>query len=78
MFNDFIYLQGGLRISLFPLSRSDIFSFVGFLVHFFLKTVAFEAEWSSGEAVDGLSGDNGVKVDWVVKDVVSVYKATTS
>ena len=30
----------GLRISLFPLSSSDIFSFVGFLVYFFLKTVA--------------------------------------
>ena len=38
MFTDFIYLQGGLRISLFPLSSSDIFSFVGFLVCFFLKT----------------------------------------
>ena len=37
-----------------------------------MKTVAFEAEWSSDEAVDGLSGDNGVKVDWVFKDVVSV------
>ena len=47
--------KGGLRISLFPLIRSDIFSFVGFLVCFFLKTVALEAEWSSYEAVDGLS-----------------------
>ena len=55
--------KGGLRISLFPLSSSDIFSFVGFFVCYFLKTVAFEAERSSGEAVDGLSGDDGVKVD---------------
>ena len=72
MLNDFIYRQGGLRIGLFPLSSSDIFSFVGILVCFFFKTVAFEAEWSSDEAVDGLSGDDGVKVDWVFKDVVSV------
>ena len=36
--------KGGLRISMFPLSSSDIFSFVVFLVCFFLKTVAFEAE----------------------------------
>ena len=42
--NDFIYLQGGLRISLFPLIRSYIFSLVVFLVCFFLTTVAFEAE----------------------------------
>ena len=35
-------------------------------------TVAFEAEWSSDEADDGLSGDDGVKVDWVFKDEVSV------
>ena len=52
MFNDFIYLQGGLRICLFPVSSSDIFYFV-----------AFESKLSSGEAVDGLSGDVGVKVD---------------
>ena len=64
--------KGGLRISLFPRSSSDIFSFVGFLDCFFLKTVAFEAEWSSDEAVDGLSGIDGVKVDWGFKDVVSV------
>ena len=64
--------KGGLRISLFPLSSSDIFSFVGFLVCFLLKTVGFETEWSSDEAVDGLSGDDGVKVDWRFKDVVSV------
>ena len=43
-----------------------------FLVCFFLKTVAFEAEWPSDEAVDGLLGDNGVKVDCVFKAVVSV------
>ena len=64
MFNDFIYLQGGLRISLFPLIISDIFYFVNFLICFILKTVAFEAEWTTDEAVGGLSGDNGVKVDW--------------
>ena len=52
--------KGGLRISLFPLTSSNIFSFVGFLVCFFLKTVAFE---SFGEVVDGFSGDEGVKVD---------------
>ena len=34
--------KGILRISLFPLSSSDIFSFVGFLVCFFLKTVALK------------------------------------
>ena len=72
MFNDFIYLQGGLKISLLPLISYDIFSFVGFWVCFFFKTVAFEAECCSNEAVDGLSGDDGVKVDWVFKDVVSV------
>ena len=47
--------KGGLSNSLFPLSSSDIFSFVGFLVCFFLKAV--------GKAVNGLSGDDGVKVD---------------
>ena len=73
MFNDFAYIQGGMRISLFPISSSDIFSFVGFLVRFFLKTVSFEHEWkSSDEAVDGLPGDDGLKVDWVIKDKVSV------
>ena len=37
-----------------------------------MKT-AFEAERkSSDEAVDGLPGDDGVKVDWVFKDEVSV------
>ena len=36
--------KGGLRISLFPLSSSDIFSFFRFFVCFFSKTVAFEAE----------------------------------
>ena len=35
-------------------------------------TVTFEAECSSDEEVDGLSGDDGVKVDWVFKDVVSI------
>ena len=64
--------KGGLRIILLPLSSSDIFSLVGFLVCFYLKTVAFEAEWRSDEAVDGLPGDDGVKVDWVFKDEVSV------
>ena len=65
--------KGGLRISLFPSSSSDIFSFVGFLVCFFLKTVALEAEWrSSDEAVDGLPGDDGVTIDWAFKDEVSV------
>ena len=37
-------IKAGLRISLFPLSSSDIFSFIVFLVCVFLKTVAFEAE----------------------------------
>ena len=64
MNNDFIYLQGGLRVSLFPQSSSDIFYFLGFLVCFFWKTVACEAECrSSDETVDGLPGDDGVKVD---------------
>ena len=49
---------------------SDIFSFVGFLLYFFLKTVAIEAEWCSYEAVDSLSGDDGVEVYWVFKDDV--------
>ena len=63
--------KGGLRISLFPLIRSDIFYFIGFLLCFCLNTVPFEAEWSD-EAVDGLSCDDGVKVDWVFNDEVSV------
>ena len=47
---------------------SDIYSFVGFVMYFFLKILAIEAEWYSDEAVDGLSGDDGVEVDWIFKD----------
>ena len=56
---------------LFSLTSSDIFSFVGFLVCFFLKIVTIVAEWYSDEAVDGLSGSDGVEVDWV-KDAMSI------
>ena len=61
--------KDGLRMILFSLTSSDIFSFVGFLVCFFLKIVTIVAELSSDEAVDGLSGNDGVEVDWVVKDM---------
>ena len=37
-----------------------------------MKTVGCEAERSSDEAADSLSGDDGVKVDRVFKDEVSV------
>ena len=45
-----------------------------FWCFFILKIVAGEAEWSSDEAVDGLSGSDGdgVEVNWVFKDAVSV------
>ena len=55
--------KDGLRMILFSLTSSDIFSFVGFLVCFFLKIVTIVAELSSDEAVDGLSGNDGVEVD---------------
>ena len=48
---------------LFSITSLDIFPFVGFLVCFFLKIVTFVAELSSDEAVDGLSGNDGVEVD---------------
>ena len=55
--------KGCFRISKYALVKSDIFSFVCFLVCLFLKKVAFEADLSSDEAVGGLSVDDGVKVD---------------